>query len=161
MAEIKKLRDLIIPITDYPHMPYWATLEEAVVLLNFAYETGHHTILVFDEFYRLMGVLHQREILRGIQPRFEEISTEGASIQWEDLITSASPKQFKKPIKDFMSPVVIIADIEDHILKVAHLIVKHNIGLLPVKESEKVVGAVTMHDIFQEITGFILKSKRQ
>jgi predicted transcriptional regulator len=160
MAEIKKLRELVIPLTDYPHMPYWATLEEATVLLNFAYETSHQTVLVFDESYKLVGVLHQREILKGIQPRFVELHPEGDSIQWEDLITSVNPKQFKKPISDLMSPFNLIVDIEDHILKVAHLMLKHNISLLPVKESEKVVGIVRMHDIFKEITGFVLKTKK-
>ena len=159
MPEIKKLKELIIPLTDYPHMPHWSTLEEAIVLLNFSYETGHHTVLVFDEFYRLMGVLHQREILRGIQPKFVEISPEGVPIQWEDLMASGGPKQLKKPIKDFMTPFNIVVDVEDPILRVAHLMLKHNVGLLPVAESEKVIGIVRMHDIFHEITGFILKSK--
>lgn len=160
MAEIKKLKELIIPLTDYPHMPHWATLEEAMVLLNFSYETGHDTVLAFDEFYKLVGVLHQREILRGIQPKLVEISPGGAPIQWQDLMASADPKQLKKPIRDFMSPFDIIVDVEDHILKVAHLMLQHNIGLLPVTESGKVVGVVRMHDIFHEITGFIIKSKK-
>jgi len=159
MSQPKKLREIVIPITEYPHMPYWATLEEAIIQLNLAYETGHHTVLVFDEFYRLMGLLHQRDILRGVQPEFVELSPKGVPIHWEGLMTSATPKQLKKPIKDFMSPFDIIVDIEDHILKVAHLMVQNNIGLLPVKESEKVVGVVRMHSIFHEITGFILKSE--
>ena len=33
-----------------------ATLKEAVVQLKAAYEPGRHTILVFDEAYRLVGV---------------------------------------------------------------------------------------------------------
>ncbi|MFH1672601.1 MAG: CBS domain-containing protein [Pseudomonadota bacterium] len=159
MAEIKNLKDLVIPITDYPHMPYWATLEEAIVLLNFSYETGHYTILVFDESYRLLGVLHQREILRGIQPKLVELSPKGVPNEWEELMSTANPKQLKRPIKDFMTPFNIIVDVEDHILKVAHLMLKHNTGLLPVKKSEKVIGAVGMHNIFHEITAFILKSK--
>lgn len=159
MSEPKKIRELIIPITDYPHMPYWATLEEAIVQLNLAHETGHDTILVFDEFYRLMGLLHQRDILRGIRPEFVELCPPDVQIQWQDLMTSASPKQLTNPTKDFMSPFEIIIDIEDHILKVAHLMLHHNIGVLPVKESEKVVGVLRMHDIFHEIAEFVLKSR--
>lgn len=160
MAERKKLKDLIIPITDYPHMPYWATLEEAIVLLNFAYETGHHTLLVFDEFYRLLGMLHQREILKGIHPKFIEYSPKEAPGRWDDLIASANSQQLKKPIKDFMSPLNVIVDAKDHILKVARLMLQHTVSLVPVKESEKVIGAVRMHDIFHEITGLVLKAKK-
>lgn len=159
MCQPKRLRDLVIPITEYPHMPYWATLEEAVVQLNLAYKTGHHNILVFDEFYRLIGLLHQGDILRGIRPEFVELCPPDVQIQWEDLMSSAIPKQLKKPIKEFMSPFDVIIDIEDHILKVAHLMLQHNIYILPVKESEKVVGVVRMHEIFHEITAFVLESK--
>ena len=38
--ETKKVKDLIIPLTDYPHMPYWGTLREAIAQLNVAFETG-------------------------------------------------------------------------------------------------------------------------
>ncbi len=152
MTEIKKL---LIPLTDYPHMPYWATLEEAIVLLNFSHESGYHTVLVFDEFYKLLGMLDWREILGAINPKFKEISSKEI-----DIITSGNDNQFKMPIKDFMSPFDITVDASDDILKVAYLLLQHNIDIIPVKESKKVLGVVRMHDIFHEITGFILQSKK-
>ena len=157
MTEIKKL---LIPLTDYPHMPYWATLEEAIVLLNFAHESGYHTVLVFDEFYKLLGMLDWREILGAIDPKFKELSPDEVSSKWSDIINSESSNQFKKPIKDFMSPFDITVDASDDILKVSYLLLQHNIDIIPVKESEKVLGVVRMHDIFHEITGFILQSKK-
>ncbi|NQT10466.1 MAG: CBS domain-containing protein [Desulfobacteraceae bacterium] len=152
MTEIKKL---IIPLTDYPHMPYWATLEEAIVLLNFSHESGFHTVLVFDEFYKLLGMLNWKEILRAINPKFKELSSEKI-----DIITSWDDNKFKMPIKDFMSPFDITVDAGDDILKVAYLLLQHDIDIIPVKESEKVLGVVRMHDIFHEITGLILQSKK-
>ncbi len=157
MSKIKKLKNLVISITNYPHMPYWATLEEAIVLLNFSYETAHDTILVFDDSYKLIGVLDQKKILRAIHPGLSKPSPEKVSDEWEKLISTNKLDQFKKPIKDFITPLNIIIDVEDHILKAAHLMLKHNMDLLPVKESENVVGVVKMHDIFHEIAAFILK----
>lgn len=157
MTEIKKL---LIPLTDYPHMPYWATLEEAIVLLNFAYESGHHTVLVFDEFYKLLGMLNGREILRVINPKLKKLSPDEVSSKWNDIINSASNNQFKKPIKDFISPFSIMVEATDHILKVAYLLLQHNLDIIPVKESEKVLGVVRMHDIFHKITGSILQLKK-
>ena len=158
MAKIKNLKELMIPITDYPNMPYWATLEEAIVLLNFSYETAHDTILVFDESYGLIGVLDQKEMLRDIHPGFSKLSPKKVSDEWEKLIATHNLDQLKKPIKDFITPFNIIVDVEDHVLKAAHLMLKHDIDLLPVKESEKLAGVVKMHDIFHEIATFILKS---
>lgn len=157
MTEIKKL---LIPLADYPHMPYWATLEEAIVLLNFSHESGYHTVLVFDEFYKLLGMLNGREILRAINPKFKELAPDEVSSKWNDIINSASDNQFKKPIKDFISPFSMMVEASDHILKVACLLLQHNLDIIPVKESEKVLGVVRMHDIFHKITGFILQSEK-
>jgi len=157
MKEIKKL---LIPLTDYPHMPYWATLEEAIVLLNFSHESGYHTVLVFDEFYKLLGMLDWKMILRAINPKFEKLSPEDFSSKGIDIITSGNDKQFKMPIKDFMLPFDITVDASDDILKVAYLLLQYNINIIPVKESEKVLGVVRVHDIFHEITGLILQSKK-
>ena len=157
ISKIKKLKNLVIPITNYPHMPYWATLEEAIVLLNFSYETAHDTILVFDDSYKLIGVLDQKKILRDIHPGLLKPSPEKVSDKWEKLISANKLDQFKKPIKDFITPFNTIIDIEEHILEAAHLMLKHNMDLLPVKELENVVGVVKMHDIFHEIAAFILK----
>lgn len=157
MTEIKKL---LIPLTDYPHMPYWATLEEAIVLLNFSHESGYHTVLVFDEFYKLLGMLNGREILRVINPKFKTLSPDDVSSKWNDMINFASDNQFKKPIKKFMSPFNIIVEASDHVLKVAYLLLQHNLDIIPVKESGKVLGVVRMHDIFHKITGSILQSEK-
>lgn len=157
MTEIKKL---LIPLTDYPHMPYWATLEEAIVLLNFAHESGYHTVLVFDEFYKLLGMLDGREILRVINPKFKNLSPDEVSSKWNDIINSASNNQFKKPIKTFMSPFNIIVEASDNVLKVAYLLLEHNLDIIPVKESGKVLGVVRMHDIFHSITGSILQAEK-
>ncbi|MEE9418419.1 MAG: hypothetical protein V3W43_03010, partial [Desulfatiglandaceae bacterium] len=72
METKKKVKDLVIPLSEYPHMPYWATLREAIAQLNVAFETGHHTVLVFDEAYKLVGMLLQKDILRGLEPKFAE-----------------------------------------------------------------------------------------
>lgn len=157
MTEIKKL---LIPLADYPHMPYWATLEEAIVLLNFAHESGYHTVLVFDEFYKLLGMLNGQKILKVINPKFKKLSPDKVSSNWNDIINSASNNQFKKPIKDFISPFRIMVEASDHILKVAYLLLQHNLDIIPVKESEKVLGVVRMHDIFHKIAESILQSEK-
>lgn len=158
MSEQKKIRDLFISIAEYPHMPYWSTLKEAIVQLNVAYGTGHHTVLVFDEAYRLKGLLHQSDLLKGARPEYAELCPPDVEIKWEDLETSAA-KQLDRPIEEFMSPFDVAAGVEDHLLKAVHLMINNNINVLPVRESGKIVGVLRMHDLFHEITEFLLKSK--
>ena len=153
----KKVKDLVIPLTEYPHMPYWATLREAIAQLNVAFETGHHTVLVFDEAYKLVGMLLQKDILKGLEPKFVEHHEEGIPIQWDHLLESGSEKRLAQPIKDFMSEATASLDAEDNILKASHFMLREDAYVLPVMEGDKLIGIVRMGDIFHEITNAVLK----
>ena len=157
METSKKVKDLVIPLSEYPHMPYWASLKEAIVQLNVAYETGHHTVLVFDEAYKLVGMLLQKDILRGLEPKFAQHYEAGVPIAWDDLLKSGSEKRLAKPIKEFMSEVTAKVDAGDSILKVSHIMLQKNTYLLPVTEGEKLIGVVRMGDLFHEITKRMLE----
>jgi CBS-domain-containing membrane protein len=157
MEPKRKVKDLVIPLSKYPHMPYWASLGEAIAQLNVAFETGHHTVLVFDEAYKLVGMLLQKDILKGLEPRFAGHYREGAPILWESLLESASKKRLSQPIKDFMSEAKITLDAEDSILKASHVMLDEDVRLLPVMEGAKLIGVVRMGDIFQQITNALLK----
>lgn len=148
---------MIIPLSDYPHMPYWATLKEAVAQLNVAYDTGHHTVLVFDEGYNLVGMLSQVDILKGLIPKFAEHYSEGVPIQWENLLEAGTEKRLDLPIKDFMCEAQTLADGGDNLLKGAYLLVQTQSSLLPVIEAEKLIGVVRIGDVFHEITNAVLK----
>jgi CBS-domain-containing membrane protein len=152
----KKVKDLVIPLSDYPHMPYWGTLKEAIVQLNVAYETGHHTVLVFDEAYKLVGMLLQKDILRGLEPRFAQHYEEGVPMAWDDLLRSGSEQRLGQPIKAFMSEVTAKLDGEDSILKASHVMLQKDAYLLPVLEGGKLMGVVRMGDLFHEITNAVL-----
>ena len=156
MEKMKKVMDLVIPLADYPHMPYWGTLKEAIVQLNVAYETGHHTILVFDEAYKLVGMLLQQDILRGLEPEFAQHYEEGVPIAWDKLFKSGSETRISRPIKEFMSGVTAKLDAEDSILKASHVMLQNNAYLLPVMDGDKLSGVVRMGDLFHEITSAVL-----
>jgi CBS-domain-containing membrane protein len=153
----KKLKDIIIPLSNYPHMPYWGTLREAIAQLNVAYETGHHTVLVFDEGYKLVGMLHQKDILQGLVPKFAQHYEEGVPIFWDDLMEAGNERRLALQIKEFMSGVKHVAEAEDNILKAAHMILQEKSYLLPVMQDGKLIGVVRMGDLFHEITNALLK----
>lgn len=157
MEAKKKVKDLVIPLSDYPHMPYWGTLREAIAQLNVAYDTGHHTVLVFDEAYKLVGMLLQKDMLKGLEPKFAQHYEDGVPILWENLLEAGSEKQLARPIKEFMSQVTATVDAQDNILKASHIMVHENASLLPVMEGDKLVGVVRMGDVFHEITNAVLK----
>jgi CBS-domain-containing membrane protein len=157
MVREKGVRDLVIPLTDYPHMPYWGTLREAIVQLNVSYETGHHTIMVFNEAYKLVGMLLQNDILRAIEPKFGQGNQESIPISWDDLLNTVSEKRLALPIKEFMSEATVTIDAEESILMASHMMLEEATYLLPVTEGERLIGVVRMEDLFHEITNAMLK----
>lgn len=150
METTRRIRDLIIPISQYPHMPYWATLKEAVVQLKAAYETGRRTILVFDEAYRLVGVLQRKHILKALDAEFARYGEDRAA--WEGLLGPGSAKGLARQIKDFMSGTSVRIDADESILSASHVMVGNDAYLLPVTEGGKLIGVLRMDDLYQEIT---------
>jgi len=157
MVREKRVKSLVIPLTDYPHIPYWGTLKEAIVQLNVAYETGDNTVLVFDEAYRLVGILLHNDILKGLEPQFARHFKDGFPVSWDDLLKSESQKRLSRPVKEFMSMVSATIDVEDDILKASHIMLQEHAFLLPVMEGEKLIGVVRMDDLFHYISSALLK----
>jgi CBS domain-containing protein len=181
----KKVKDLVISLSEYPHMQYSGTLREAIAKLNEAYETGHHTVLVFDE-DKLVGMLSEKDMLKGLDPKFASHYEEGVPMFWDSLLESKSgnEERLARPVKeilladlakaDFEGVVypsilnvwhhekagltfhTVTIDAEGNILKAAHIMLQEQVYILPVVEKGKLIGVVRMGDLFHEISQFVL-----
>jgi CBS-domain-containing membrane protein len=159
----KKVRDLVIPLADYPHMPYWASLKEALVQLTLAQqgrgpEERRRKVLVFDEAYNLQGILTQRDIMRGVEPESLRDQPDGGAAPPREGFIAAAQQQAKKPIKEFMAPLGSTVQADDDPLKASHLMVHEGTDLIPVLDGGKVLGVVRLEDVFREISRTILSS---
>ena len=181
----KKVKDLVISLSEYPHMQYSGTLKEAITKLNEAYETGHHTVLVFDE-DKLVGMLSENDILKGLDPQFASHYEEGVPMFWDSLLESKSgnEERLARPVKEILLADMAKADFEgvpytsilnvwdhekagltfrtvtidgeDNILKASHIMLQEHVYVLPVVEEGKLIGVVRMGDLFHEISQFVL-----
>ncbi|MGD8881541.1 MAG: CBS domain-containing protein [Desulfobacterales bacterium] len=152
----KKIKDMVIPLSEYPHIPYWGTLREAIVQFNAAYEIGHHAVLVFDEAYKLVGILLQKDVLKGLEPKFAQHYEDGVPILWDELLQTGSEKRLAQPVKEFMSEVKATIDIDDSILKASHIMLQEDNDLLPVMEGDKLIGVLRMDELFHDLTRTVL-----
>ncbi len=157
MVKERRVKDLVVLLNEYPHMPYWGTLREAIVQLNVAYGSGHNTVLVFDEAYRLAGVLSESDILKGLESDLGRHFEEGLPLSWDDLLKAGSEKQLARPIEEVMSKVGATINAEDSILKASHIMLQEKTNLLAVLDEGKVIGVVRMGELFHEITNTVLK----
>ncbi|MGQ9687242.1 MAG: CBS domain-containing protein [Desulfobaccales bacterium] len=163
----KKVREVMIPLQDYPHIPYWFTLRQAVAMvresaLKYPGALQPRAVLVFNEKYQIVGMLTLRDILRGLEPGFlkesELVKTDPAlAIVMGDLFGPGMKKQAERPVNEVMSPIKVTLNAEDSLVKALFVMVKENVGLVPVIENNRVVGMVRLTDLFLEVSQAILE----
>jgi len=169
MPQKTKIRELMVPLTNYPHMPYWFSLRQAISMLKLASEEDKRegrpprVVLVFDEKYQLMGILRKRDILRGLEPRYltgpksaegVKMSTAELCALWTDL--KASKEAAKAEVKDYMVAVKQTVGIDEPITQAACRLVQDDVPVVAVMDGSKVAGIVAIEEVFDAITDAVL-----
>lgn len=155
MQQKKNIKELVTPLENYPHLPYWATLKEALIQLGSALEDGINSVLVFNEAYKLIGILTPSDILMGIEPTLGQRFKERAEF-WSDLLSTATNERMMEPVKRFMSPARVAIDAEDSLFKALHIMVSGKQPLLAIQEHGKIIGVIKLDSIFKEIIEVVL-----
>jgi len=172
MSNGKVVKDVMTGIFEYPHVPYWFSIGQAVGMVKVSFLDARQrpdpmAVLVFDEKYNLMGTLTLKDLLRGLEPRFlkpsetaqgmkEDEST--LSLMWDTLFDKSSKDLIEKPVSEIMAPAKYFVEPGDPVTKAAYLMLKHDLILLPVLEDKKkFVGLVRMIEVFDAISDAVLK----
>jgi CBS domain-containing protein len=166
MPQGKKVKDLMIPLEDYPHIPYWFSLRQAMAIIREAtikFETSFEprAVLVFDEKYQLMGMLTLRDIIKGLEPRFLHEtnlikSDPSLTLLTKDFFGPGLREASQKPVSEVMSPIKITVDAEAPIPKALFIMIRENVGMMPVMMDKKVAGMIRLSDLFKEISDIVL-----
>jgi CBS domain-containing protein len=166
MPQEKKVQELMIPLEDYPHIPYWFTLRQAMAIVretSIKYEGQFEprAVLVFDEKYQLMGILTLRDIIKGLEPRFMQESglikgDSNLAVLISDLFGLNLKEASQKAVSEAMSPIKVTVQGSDPIAKAVFLMIKENVGMMPVIQDSKVAGMIRLSDLFGEISKMVL-----
>ena len=172
MSDGKVVKDVMTGIFEYPHVPYWFTIGQAIRIVKVSFLSSKKypdpmAILVFDEKYNLMGTLTLKDILKGLEPQFlkpsarahvAEEDESALSLIWDTLFSKGSKDLTEKPVSEIMTPAKYFVEPTDHITKAAYLMLHHDLILMPVLENKKkFVGLVRMIEVFDEISNAVLK----
>lgn len=173
--EDMRVADVMVPLNEYPHIPYWFTLRQAVVeFQKFQLEIAGRKslprfILVFDEAYQLLGTVRRRDILKGLEPPFLvsrtrkyrmrlfdiEVDPNLSELSYDKMVKSIRG-QAERTVSDVMQPIVATINHDDHLMKAVSEFVQHDLTLLPVLENEKVVGVVRTVGVFEQLANLVL-----
>lgn len=171
----KKVRDVMMNIFDYPHIPYWFSIGQAMRIIKVSFLRAKKclepiAILVFDEKYNLLGTVTLRDILKGIEPKFmrptekaQTYVTEEAelSVIWDSFFDREAKEMTMKSVSDIMVPISVFIDPDESVKKAVYLMLHHDLDLLPVLENKKkLVGIVRMIEVFDEISSAIIENNK-
>jgi len=139
MSKGKVVKDLMIDVFEYPHVPYWFTIKQAIMVIKKSVIGTEKCIqpmavLVFDEKYNILGTLTLKDILKGLE----------------------SKEKAETPVSEVMIPAKVFVEPDDPSSKAADMMLNNDLILLPVIENKtKFVGVVRMIEIFDELTSAI------
>ncbi len=171
MSKGKAVKDVMVDVFDFPHIPYWFTIRQAIGIVKKSLLNGekcHHpmAVLVFDEKYNLLGTLSLKDILRGLEPQFlkptkkaqvHEEDESGLSVLWDSLFNKDSAETGEKPVSEVMVPAKVFVKPEDPITKAAYYMIHNDLALIPVLEDKKkFVGLVRMVEVFNELSAAVV-----
>lgn len=175
MSQMKTAGDMMIPLDQYPHIPYWFTIRQAIAELEKSmFEVNGRkslprVVLVFDKEYRLKGLVRRRDLLRGLEPDFLvskplehrknlfdlKIDPNLTELSYDKMIESVR-RQGERPVGDVMMPILVTVNYEDHLIKVIYEMVEYNTSLVPVIQDGKIVGAVRSVEVMSEVARLLL-----
>ncbi len=174
-VKLKRAGDIMIPLEKYPHIPYWFTLRQAMAEMEHSEleidgrRSLPRMVLVFDEKYRLMGLVRRRDILRGLEPEFllDMPVTERKQLfdpkttpdSWEipiNKIVDATRKRAERPVSEIMRSIEKTADFDSHLFQIIYDMNIGRVNMLPVLKDGRVVGVVRSVDVFHEIARLVL-----
>ncbi len=141
-----------------------AIVREAVIKFERTFEP--RSMLVFDEKYHLLGILTLRDILRGLAPKFtqgalgnlpadSDLDSAVSNLE-ADLSGPGVKEAAQTAVSEVMNPIEVTVDTGDTLAKALFLMIKEDLGRMPVMEEHRVVGIVRLSDLFQEIADFVL-----
>jgi CBS domain-containing protein len=172
-----KVKDLMVPLAEYATVSEGATLYEAVMALEEAQQNikqgqdKHRAVLVLNPEKKVVGKLSQLDILRGLEPKYDQIGNlrESSRYGFSAEFIRSLPQHYdlwRRPLDDICKKAVNlkVVDImytpkdgefvnaDDSMNQAIHqLVMGHHQSLLVTDPDGKIIGILKLTDVFNII----------
>lgn len=170
----KKVRDIMIHIDDYSKVSVDDTVKDAVSTLMDSFakfvssgrimETGHRSLLVYDDNGDVVGILSITDLIRALRPAYLSAakpsmadSMQYSPMFWEGLFTTQVKTLAQRKVGDIMSDVARQVDQNMNLMEAANVMFTSKIRRMIVIDEKTVVGVVREQEIFFEIANIIIE----
>ena len=174
MEVMRRVKEVMIPVEQYPSVRDNATLREAIAKIEEAQleverrKSLPRVLLVFDEINVLVGTVRRRDVMRGLEPKYLlskpleykkklfdiDVDPNLAELSY-DRVVRGIREQANRPVSDVMLPIAAILDAEDHVMKAVQAMVALDVNLIPVLQEGKLVGVVRSVDVFHDLAQLV------
>lgn len=165
------VRDLAIPLADYPHVGEGASLRDVYAKLRASCSSAElfRSVLVLDARERLLGMLGLKDMLHALLPDYlrqdpthyqgtaGDIS--GLALLWQDDCTEQLHKAQGILARDHVTPVPAIIGPGDPLSKAVFLFASIPVNILPVVEEKRLTGVLRLVDVLDEVTIEVLSER--
>ncbi len=181
------VKDLMVPLSEYATVSKTATLSEAVTALEKSQKDfdqnryRHRAILIYDENNKIIGKVSQLDILRSLEPKYDEMLTGGRksfqmgftrSFQksmleqlklWDAPLDHICKKAAQKKVESFLTRpeegeyIEAEANLNEGIHQ---LVLGHHQSLLVTShDTKEIIGILRLTDVFEAIAKEIAECK--
>lgn len=172
----KKVRDIMTSIENYSTISVNATVREAVRKLMSSLdelvsssrirESGHRSLLVFNERNDFIGVLSMKDLIKGIRPSYFSApqSSQAESVRfspvfrgaWDGVFTLQMKALSEKKVGEIILEPPALIDEGANLMEVVEIMYKTGKTRLIVTSGDKVTGILREQDLFFEIINIIM-----
>ena len=163
------VRDLIVPLDNFPHMGSEQSIHDAVAQLfshtvNGGGNLKYDELLILNKDYQYVGRLTikhiltcffptlfnsgQKNIFAGKKEKFTDLA-----ILLEDSFQHECKRQGALPVSQFMIPPHKCISADTHPLHAAEIMMEEDETCLPVEDNRAVIGVVRLVDVFRSLAG--------
>jgi hypothetical protein len=173
--EKMKVRELMIPIDQFPKISDSATFFEAVTTLETAQEkflsgkSGQRILLVENDQGKIIGKISPIDMFRGLEANYNQVNVEETLKRygykdiwetmkkdyqlWEDPFKDLCRKAVSVRVKDFIQPSEgQLVTPEDKLTKCFHLFVMHRYDSLFVSQNDEIIGLIRFSDVYRKVS---------
>lgn len=181
------VKDLMVPLSEYATVSKTATLSEAVLALEKSQQEfdqdryRHRAILIYDESNKVVGKVNQLDILRSLEPKYDEMLTGGRkSFQmgftrnfqksmleqlklWDAPLNHICKKAAEKKVESFMTRpeegefIEADANLNEGIHQL--VLESHQSLLVTSPETKEIIGVLRLTDVFEAVAKEIAECK--
>ena len=162
--------DIMIHLDRYPHVPHWFSLRQAIIEMEKTQfevdgrKSLPRVVLVFDEEYRLMGLVRRRDILRGLGPDAMQEFRERAGEMDPGIKRDLRPphaagqatlaeirRRAERPVSEVMIPIRVTLAYDVPLMEIADFMATNDVSVVPIVKDGKIVGMVRSTDVLHRI----------